>query len=69
MVVRGGYSTTSICLRGGNYGGKDGVIHGMPQGPLKVTGEGWDLLTLGLTLLLWDFRSMWLRLAVKETVG
>ncbi|WP_018990700.1 hypothetical protein [Aromatoleum toluclasticum] len=33
---------TCVHLRGGNYGGKDGVIHGMRQGPLKVTGERWE---------------------------
>ncbi|MBI4541300.1 MAG: hypothetical protein HY704_17495 [Gemmatimonadetes bacterium] len=32
----------TVHLRGGNYGGKDGVIHGMRQGPLKVTGERWE---------------------------
>lgn len=33
---------TSIHLRGGNYGGFQGIIHGMKQGPLKVTGERWE---------------------------
>ncbi len=33
---------TTIHLRGANYGGKDGIIHGMPQGPLKITGERWE---------------------------
>jgi hypothetical protein len=32
----------SFHLRGGNYGGKDGIIHGMDQGPLKVAGERWE---------------------------
>ena len=32
---------TCVHLRGGNYGGKDGLIHGMRQGPLKVSGERW----------------------------
>lgn len=29
-------------LRGGGYGGLDGVIHGMKQGPLKIGGERWQ---------------------------
>jgi hypothetical protein len=29
-------------LRGGNYGGYKGLIHGMKQGPLKVDGERWS---------------------------
>ncbi|MSR14090.1 MAG: hypothetical protein EXR86_05870 [Gammaproteobacteria bacterium] len=33
---------TTTHLRGANYGGKDGAIHGMPQGPLKVVGERWQ---------------------------
>lgn len=33
---------TSIHLRGGNYGGFNGIIHGMKQGPLKVAGERWE---------------------------
>ena len=32
---------TTAHLRGGMYGGLGGVIHGMRQGPLKVTGERW----------------------------
>jgi len=32
---------TSIHLRGGNYGGYEGIIHGMRQGPLAVSGEIW----------------------------
>lgn len=33
---------TSIHLRGGNYGGFNGLIHGMRQGPLVVSGERWQ---------------------------
>lgn len=32
---------TSVRLRGGNYGGFNGIIHGMKQGPLKIAGERW----------------------------
>lgn len=32
---------TTVHLRGANYGGFNGIIHGMKQGPLKVTGERW----------------------------
>ena len=33
---------TSILLRGGMYGGLNGIIHGMKQGPLVVSGERWE---------------------------
>ena len=33
---------TSIHLRGGNYGGFNGIIHGMKKGPLAVAGERWE---------------------------
>jgi hypothetical protein len=33
---------TSLHLRGGNYGGFNGIIHGMKQGTLKVAGERWE---------------------------
>jgi hypothetical protein len=33
---------TSILLRGGMYGGLNGIIHGMKQGPLNVSGERWE---------------------------
>lgn len=33
---------TSILLRGGMYGGLNGLIHGMKQGPLNVSGERWE---------------------------
>ena len=33
---------TSIRLRGGNYGGYKGLIHGMKQGPLAIDGERWE---------------------------
>lgn len=33
---------TSVHLRGGNYGGFNGIIHGMNQGPLKIAGERWE---------------------------
>lgn len=33
---------TTVHLRGGNYGGMNGIIHGMKQGPLKVVGERWE---------------------------
>jgi hypothetical protein len=32
---------TTVHLRGANYGGFNGIIHGMKQGPLKVSGERW----------------------------
>ena len=42
MPIRFRRLPTCVHLRGGNYGGKDGVIHGMRQGPLKITGERWQ---------------------------
>jgi hypothetical protein len=33
---------TTVHLRGANYGGYNGIIHGMKQGPLKVAGERWE---------------------------
>lgn len=33
---------TSAHLRGGGYGGLNGVIHGMKQGSLKIAGERWE---------------------------
>lgn len=33
---------TTVHLKGGNYGGYKGIIHGMKQGPLKVDGDRWE---------------------------
>lgn len=33
---------TSAHLRGGGYGGINGLIHGMKQGPLTIVGERWE---------------------------
>ena len=33
---------TCAHLRGGGYGGINGIIHGMKQGPLKISGERWE---------------------------
>ncbi len=34
--------STTVHIRGAGYGGLKGVTHGMPQGPLLVTGERWS---------------------------